>query len=300
MIRRFAAVILALTFNQALLNAQSVVLTVSVASADVYKGPSNVTPVIGHAARGAVLPVSRNLGSWVKVAWPQAQDGIGYVHVTMGRVGPPAPNTAMPSAAAAGAAAPASMPPTATIQPMARTSVGEQVVPRGLLRTTPASHIVGVGGLFGVPGGAGSSFANTVGASARVWSTNRLGVQFGFSRDAITNTALAGRVTSTSFEPGIVYGLFDRVSDYVWVRPYVGSVLSIQRQTLGATAPLVSPSTSDNGLGFRVFGGSELMFASLPRFGVSADLGYRRFPTPFAGFEADRVNVAVAGHWYIK
>ena len=75
MIRRAAALVLALTLNPTLLRAQDTVLTVNVSSADVHKGPSTVTPVIGHVSRGTVLPVSRNLGSWVKIAWPGAQDG---------------------------------------------------------------------------------------------------------------------------------------------------------------------------------------------------------------------------------
>ena len=57
---------------------------------------------------------------------------------------------------------------------------------------------------------------------------------------------------------------------------------------------------SDNGLGFRVFGGSELTFAGVPRFGLSAELGYRRLPGLFPEFEADRLSVSIAGHWYIK
>jgi SH3 domain-containing protein len=83
MIRRAAAVVLVLAFNPALLCAQDTVLTVTVPSADVYKGPTTVAPVIGRAARGTVLPVARNLGSWAKVAWPDAPDGVGYVHLTI-------------------------------------------------------------------------------------------------------------------------------------------------------------------------------------------------------------------------
>src|SRR4029079_11707990 len=86
MVRRIAPVALALTLNPMLVYAQDAVLTVTVASADVYKGPSTVTPVIGHASRGTALPVTRNLGSWAKVAWIDSPDGIGYVHVTMGRL----------------------------------------------------------------------------------------------------------------------------------------------------------------------------------------------------------------------
>lgn len=290
MIRRAMAIIIALTLNPVLLRAQDTVFTVSVPSADVYKGPSNVTPVIGHVSRGTVLPVSRNLGTWVKVPWPGAPDGVGYVHVTMGRVGPPkaeAPSTNM-SPRASTAPAPA----TTTIPPPTRTSMAEHVAPRRQLYVTPASHIFGVGGLAGSV----SSF----GATARAWRNNRLGIQFGFTRDAMTSDVAAGRVTSMQFEPGVVYALFDRVSDYVWIRPYVGSVVSLRHQTLSVSAPVALESASDNGVGFRVFGGSELTFASVPRFGLSADLGYRRFPARFPGFEANPLSVSIAGHWYIK
>jgi hypothetical protein len=57
---------------------------------------------------------------------------------------------------------------------------------------------------------------------------------------------------------------------------------------------------SDSGIGLRLFGGTEFTFASVPQLGLSVDLGYRRVPTPFVGFEADRLSAAIAGHWYIK
>jgi hypothetical protein len=108
-------------------------------------------------------------------------------------------------------------------------------------------------------------------------------------------------VASIRLEPGLVYGLFDRVTDYVWFRPYVGSVLSVRHQTWKLSGPSAIEPASDNGVGFRVFGGSELTFAGVPRLGLSAELGYRRFPTsPFPDFEADRLSVSIAGHWYIK
>jgi hypothetical protein len=133
----------------------------------------------------------------------------------------------------------------------------------------------------------------------RNWSNNHVGVQVGFTRDAMTSDVAAGRVTAVEVEPGVVYALFDRVTDYVWIRPYVGSVMSVRRQTL-RVADLDAEPASDSGVGFRVFGGSEFTFASMPRVSLSADVGYRRFPTPFPGFEADPLSVSVAGHWYLK
>jgi hypothetical protein len=288
MIRRAAAFIFALTFNPALLCAQSTVLTVSVPSANVHRGPSNVTPIIGHVPRGTALPVLRNLGSWVKVPYHNAPERIGYVHVTMGWLGPP--NAGAPATNTRASSAPA--PATKTIPPPTRTPVAEPVGPRPQLNVTPPSHILGVGGLVGSM----SSF----GATARAWHNNHLGIQWVFTRDAMTSDSAAGRVTSMQFEPGVVYGLFDRVSDYVWIRPYVGSAVSLRHQTLSVSAPVAMELASSNGVGFCVFGGSELTFANLPRFALSAELGYRRYPAPFLGFEADPLSVSIAGHWYIK
>jgi hypothetical protein len=300
MVRRIAAVALALTLNPMLVYAQDAVLTVTVTSADIYKGPSTVTPVIGHASRGTVLPVTRNLGSWAKVAWIDSPDGIGYVHVTMGRLSSsngaaPAGASSAPSAAPLGSSS-----ASAAISPAPRTAAREhtssptheRMAISGGPTDAPITHIVGFGGLVA----SRSSF----GATARAWRTDHLGVQLAIARDALSSDVAAGRVTSVRLEPGIVYGLFDHVSDYVWIRPYVGSVVSFRHDTLRVAAPAVLEPVSDNSIGYRVFGGSELTFAGLPRFGVSAELGYRRFSTPFPAFEADRFTVSIAGHWYIK
>jgi hypothetical protein len=298
MVRRMAAVVLALALSPAPVRAQEAVLTVSVASADVHKGPSTVTPVIGHVSRGAVLPVSRNLGSWVRIAWPDAPEKVAYVHVTMGRLGPstgadaPAPNMSPRTSPAPASTVSAPAAATTTIPPVARKPARERMALRGELNGPPITHIFGVGGLVGS--------RTTFGGSARAWRTDHLGIQLAFTRDALTSDVAAGRVTSLRVEPGVVYGLFDHVSDYVWIRPYVGSVLSFRHQTLKVSTPAVVEPASDNGMGFRVFGGSELTFAGAPRFGLSAELGYRRFPTPFPGFETDRLSASIAGHWYIK
>jgi hypothetical protein len=295
MIRRAAALTFALALNPAWLHAQDTVLTVSAASADVYKGPSTVTPVIGHASRGTVLPISRNLGSWIKVTWPEAPDGFGYVHVTMGSVGPtradmPAANTA--ARTSSDAPATGATRAATSIRPVMRTSVGEPVVPSGLTDGPPASHLFGVGGLVGP--------MSSYGATARAWHGDRVAFQFGFTREERTSDVAVGHLTATQFEPAVVFGLFDHVSDYVWFRPYVGSGVSLRHETLSNETPVGVTPASSNGLGFRVFGGSELMFAAMPRFALSGDIGYRYFSTPFTGFEVKPVAVSIAGHWYIK
>jgi hypothetical protein len=295
MFRRATAVVFALMLCPRLVSAQEIVLTVTALSADVHKGPSTVTPVVGRVTRGTVLLVSRDLGSWVKVPWPNAEDGAGYLHVTTGRVGPPraqsiadAPSQPAPTSPTT-AAATTAMPVLPSPPP--RTPAVEPIVPRGQTTVGRLPQVFGVGGLVGSPA--------SVGATARLWRNKRLGFQFGLSRDVVTNDLAPGRVTSVQVEPGVLYGLFDHVSDYLWVRPYVGAVASFRHQTF-RVAPASLESVSDNGVGFRVFGGSELKFSGLSQFGLSVDLGYRRVPAPFAPFEHDRLSASIAGHWYIK
>ena len=48
--------------------------------------PEHGPRIVGQAPRGAVLEVTRDIGSWVKVTWPEAPDGIGYVHRAWARL----------------------------------------------------------------------------------------------------------------------------------------------------------------------------------------------------------------------
>ena len=118
-------------------------------------------------------------------------------------------------------------PETTTIPPVTHRRAGIAV--RGELTDTHISRIFGVGGLVA----SRSSF----GATARAWRNNHLGIQLAVTRDAMTSDVAAGRVTSIRFEPGVVYALFDRVTDYVWFRPYVGSALSLRHQTWKLSGP---------------------------------------------------------------
>jgi hypothetical protein len=137
-----------------------------------------------------------------------------------------------------------------------------------------------------------------VGASARTWARNRLGVQFGVSRYEVTNPAVTGRVTAIQLAPSLLYSLKDRVTDFVAIRPYFGGGAGWQRQTY--TTPLVLADVTDNSLGFQAFGGSEFTFASVPHLAVSADFGYNRFQTPFNGFTLGGLGLSVSGHWYVR
>jgi hypothetical protein len=113
----------------------------------------------------------------------------------------------------------------------------------------------------------------------------------------MTSDVAPGRVTSIQIEPGIVYAFNDYAPGYLRMRPYVGSGLSFRTQTL---KDALAEPISDSGVGYHLFGGTELSFAAVPRLGVSTELGYRWQPAPFAGFEPDRFAVVIAGHWYIK
>ena len=285
MLRRATAVVFMLILTPELVRAQEV-LRVNVPSADVHKGPSVVTPVIGQAARGTALTVSQNLGSWVKVPWPAAPDGVGYVHVTMGQfvsaTGQPIAGVSSRSSTTGSGSRFPQMPP--------RVPAGNQIAPRDQASLRP-SHVLGLGGLVASPRG--------FGVTARVWGNKRVAIPFGFTRDTLTNAVSTDRVTSTRVEWGVLYSPVDPLTDYVWFHPYVGSTMSYGHQTLRVAAPDLDVS-SDNGVGYRFFGGSEFTFASVPQIGVSLEVGYRKYPTPFAGFETKPVSLSLAGHWYVK
>jgi hypothetical protein len=304
MTRGVAAFLVALGLSAVALHAQDIVLSVTVSSADVHKGPSAVTPVIGHVPSGTAVPVLRNLGSWVRVSWPGGLDGYGYLHVTTGRLtsrngGAAIPNATpsisrtTPAAASASASSAANHTTTTTTTAMKTPRPRrERTVIRNQQDGTAISHIVGVGGLF--------ESTDSIGATSRAWRDDHLGVQIDFTRGTMTSPLRAGGVTSTQVEPSFLYGLFDHVSDYFWIRPYVGSGLSVRHQAFHATTPDGTSALTSTNVGFRVFAGAEATFAGAPRFALGVDAGYRRFSTPFPGFEPDRFGVSVVGQWYVK
>src|SRR6185436_4126370 len=83
MIRRVLAFAIAVCVTP-VAAAQSTVLTITDARADVRKAPTIASPVVGQAAKGSVLEVTREVGDWVKVSWTDAPDGIGYVRLAGG------------------------------------------------------------------------------------------------------------------------------------------------------------------------------------------------------------------------
>ncbi len=294
MIRHAAAVAMALCLSPAWLYAQTT-LTVNTASAVVYLGPSTGSLVIGQAPKGTTLPVTRELGSWVKVSWPGAQDGAGYVHVSMGLLrhdvsSQPVQVTELTSAPPA---LPEPASPTRAAIPAER-SVGRQPALMRPVYVTPSTHLIGVGGLVG---GSNVGF----GATARAWSHHRFGMQFDVSRSARTSpeAEAPGRVISTQIEPSLLFAVRDQVTDYVWMRPYLGSGVNFRRQTLNS-ATLMPEKTSESKVGLHLFGGSEMTFASMPQFALSVDVGYQWARTSFAGVDLGGPGISVSGHWYVK
>lgn len=299
MIRQVAAVAVVVFLSPSWLCAESTEFTIGTTPADVHKSPSTGSPVIGKAPRGTVLRVTRELGSWVRISWPAAQDGIGYVHVTMGWVShislPVSNQTAglttpsiTPVAGRPAAESPAS---AASGAQAARTGTVPRQVPVSSLSVTP-SHLVGLGGRMG-----GSPLG--FGASARASVGNRFGVQLEVSRFAPTNAVAQQRLSSVQLAPSVLYSLPDKLTDYVWLRPYVGAGMTVYRSTLSTGTPS-GASVTDNRLGRQVFGGTEVTFATVPRFTLSADYGYRWHEVPFTGFDLGGKGLSVSGHWYVK
>lgn len=297
MIRTAAAVAVVLSLSSVSLHAESAALTVNVVSATVYKSPSVASPVIGHASRGQSLEVTREVGDWVKVAWPSAPEGAGYVRTSMGSISrgvAPAPASARANTPGTNAPRVAS---SATPAPAPATRIEQQPLPRGTA-PTPArtlfvapTHTIGLGGRVG-----GSTLG--VGASMRGWSARRFGGQFDLSHSSITSPIQIGSVSSTQFAPSVLFAMNDHVGDYVWTRPYVGAGLDWSHATLSGVTPGFSESS--NTLGVRIFGGGEFTFSSAPQFGLSVDVGYYHMPAPFIGFDAKGIGAAVSGHWYVK
>jgi hypothetical protein len=288
MVRHAAAVAVAVCLIPAWLSAQSTTFTVTTASADVHKGPSTGSVVVGHAPRGAVLKVTRELGSWVKVWWPDTQDSAGYVHVTWGSIARNVPESKRPAEIRSGAPARAAADSPGAVEPR---PVEQPAIMREVY-VTPATHGLGLGGLMG-----GSPLG--FGASVRAWRPDRLGVQLDVSRGAVSGAGTLERVTSIQFEPSLLYSLPDRVTDNVWLRPYIGSGATLRHHSVSNGTPGVD-SVSGNGFGLQAFGGTELTFAGAPQFAVSADLSYHWFKTPVAGFDLGGLGVSVLGHWYVR
>jgi SH3 domain-containing protein len=290
MIRHVAAAVLVLSLTPSWLSAQSVAFTVNTASANVHKGPSTASPVIGTVRRGSTLPVTRELGSWVRVNWPSADDGIGYIHVSTGSVArnvlPPSPQTAAgnrPANRTSANAAPAS-------SAQRQRPAAPQPAPARNVYVTPMTHTIGVGATMG-------SSPVGFGVSARAWHRSHFGAQVDYSHYSTAAPISPDRVSSTQFEPSVMFHFEDHVADSIWIRPYAGSGVSFGNETLTMAE---GSKVSDSRFGVQAFGGAEVTFPALSRFSLSTGLSYRWTEAPFAGVDLGGLGFSVAAHWYIK
>jgi SH3 domain-containing protein len=291
MIRQAAAVVVVLLLSPSWVTAQGTELTVNVASASVHKSPTTSSQVIGHAARGAKLQVTRNVGDWVKVSWPAAVDGVGYVRSNIGSMAQASTSkTQVPNSAASSPAQTAPRLKAATTAEQAQTGNRLPVRAAAPKRGT-ASHMFGLGAHLGGP-----TFG--IGGSARAWAHGRLGLQFELSRYEVSSPIDLGTMTSTEFGPSALYAFNDRVADYTWLRPYVGAGLNFYRSSI--TSPAFGTDVSDSRYGSQLFGGAELSFASVPQVAISTQLSYRWFNEPSPGLDLGGMGLSVAAHWYLK
>lgn len=269
--------------------------TVSAQSAAVRKAPSTGSPVIGQAPRGAILEVTRDIGAWVKITWPDAEDGVGYVHQSMGSLS----KRSTVEERVAAAFTPAPEPPQAQIADPTTITRGPGAVPMAprTVYVSAPTHNLGFGGRMASTNESGFE---GFGVSSRIWSGSRLGVQVEASRSTLTSTTAAGIVKASEFTPSAIYSLRDWVTDNIWLRPYVGGSMPITRSTWKSGVPDATDSTTDTSIGYRAFGGAEFTLPAIARFAISADLGYRWFEAPFAGFEQNGMGFTVAAHWYVK
>jgi hypothetical protein len=300
MTRHATALIAAFWLCHTTVYAQAVQSTVTAASAEVRSAPSLVNPVIGRAPRGAVLLITRDVGDWYKISWPDAKDGVGYVRRAelSGAPGASSVNSVAARRASANASSAAASSSAEKMAVLADLSADRQ--PSALQGTAIAtpSHVLGIGALVGSPVNAIRPGAFGFGVTARAWPSRRVGLQVAVARDALTSAIGDGRVTSTSIAPGVLIALPEQVGDFVWFRPYVGAGAQLQRSTFSGIAPAVP--TSANAFGMHVSGGGELTLASAPSLAFSADLAYQRIRTTFTGFEPAALKVAVAAHWYVR
>ena len=293
MVRQISAFAVAMWLVPAWLGAQSAQFTITADSADVYKAPTTASPVIGHAPRGKVFQVARELGSWVRVSWPAADDGFAYLHVSTGSM--TGALTTTPERASGPAADRSAAEPSLPAKPTAGSGLRSSDSQPELRRVTYVPTPVHAFGL-----GARIDFSHpALGGSARLWTRGPLGIQLEISRDRQTGLAESERLTSTQIAPSVLYSLRDQVSDYISMRPYVCAGVIMLRQTfsVGAASP---DSVSDSSLGLQGFGGAEMTLSSLPHVAFSAELGYLRVRQPYLGADPGGFVVSVAAHWYVR
>ena len=273
MTRPWIATIVLLLVAPARLSAQIAEFRVDTASASVHKAPSIASPVIGHARQGVALEVTRDLGSWVKVPWPEASGGVGYIHVSTGtRTGVIVPGQARQ--------------PSTPQRPLPRASQWLWRRAMSWRRRTSSGSV-------------GNSGGSTVGSgiNARTWFHDRLGLQLEIGRTSLTGPVATDRLTTTHFAPSLLYSPSNLMTDYVWVRPNLGGGPRFVRQSLSVIPNGGGLAVSTSSVGVQTFGGGEFAFAGMPRFSVSADVRYGWIENTAPAFDLDGMGFSISAHW---
>jgi len=258
-------------------------------SADIHKAPSTGSAVIGKAPRGKAFEVRRELGSWVAVAWPEGDGGMGYLHMTWGTMSD-------------GAAAQTSLASGATSAAVRSTPKSEASATTNQLGQTPGtrvvavsapllpSHVIGLGGRIGTR-------ALGVAATGRAWTQRRVGAQIEAGQSTYTTAFGRDQLKAMQFAPSVIYSPRNVVTNAIWARPYIGGGVNFYRSTFRSSFGL--PDVVESGVGSQMFGGAELTWANLPQVALSADLRHLWAPTS-NGFELGGTGLSVSGHWYVK
>jgi hypothetical protein len=317
MFRWVALIAVALCLSAVTLHAQApqpAIFTVIVASANIHQSPNNRSPIVGHRSKGESLDVRRDMGNWVEVAWPSSPDGVAYVASNTGLISQPAPPppvrrpmtiseyVAATSPAPAASGATAAAPTCSCVQ--SATSATAPAADRAA-NTTPAmqpfptyvipKHSFGIGGQYG------GVTKSALGATGRFWSRERIGLQLELTRESKNAIDSAVRLMSQRVASSVIVAPPSTVGDYLWLRPYFGGGITFYHSSFGAPSiALAGESTTENAMGIQMFGGGELTFASVPRFALSADFGYHKWPASFEAFGPRKLALKLSGHWYVR
>ena len=145
---------------------------------------------------------------------------------------------------------------------------------------TPPSHFIGLGG--SMIGASPVGF----GAAVRTWSRGQPSFQLTMSHSSQTSVDAPGEVSSLQFAPSLLV---------LAARPPHRLCLDTAVSRRGSHVRARQPARGDagrprrrtkNGFGWQGFGGAEFTFPSVPKFTLSADLGYYWRPESFPGFES--------------
>jgi len=300
---RLAAVAMWLVLSTSPLYAQETVFTITFPSARIHAAPTTASRVIATTTPGRSFLVTRELGSWVAIAWPEAQYGVGYLHVSWGTLSRRGVVEAEgTSSAPLTIARPvAELTPgrqrTPVLEPVSSPAAGRidrqpiQLTAQPASRVLLPSHVMGVGGRLGTQALAGLA------GIGRFWFAGPLGAQLELGRATHTSaTLLRMNVTEISFNA--ITSLSDLATNTVWMRPYVGGGVSAFRSTVRSGSG--DSLTTDSSRGYQAFGGAEFTSANVPRLAVSAEVRHVWTETAFSGFETGGVGLALAAHWYVK